>query len=35
MFMLTLGRASLSDKALEEIKSYQIELFSGLGLHFQ
>ena len=35
MFMLTLGKSFLSDKALEQIKSYQIDLFSDLGLHFQ
>ena len=32
MFVITLGDTKYSDKMLEEIKSHQIELFSGLNL---
>jgi seryl-tRNA synthetase len=35
MFVITLGDTKYSDEMLEEIKSYQIELFSGLNLHLR
>ena len=35
MFFITLGENEISDKTLEEIKNHQIELFSGLGIHFR
>ncbi|CAF0792264.1 unnamed protein product [Brachionus calyciflorus] len=35
MFVITLGDTKISSKMLEEIKSYEIELFSDLGLHFR
>jgi hypothetical protein len=35
MFVLTDGHLDVSNAMLEEIKSYQIELFSDLGLHFR
>ena len=34
MFVLTLGDHSLSDAMLEELKSYQVELFSDFGFEF-
>ena len=33
MFLLT--NEESSDSVLDKIKSYQIDLFSGLNLHFQ
>ena len=35
MFILSQGDNEHSNKMLEEIKSYQIDLFSNLGLHFR
>lgn len=35
MFFITEGKNEISDKTLEEIKNHQIELFSGLGIHFK
>ena len=35
MFVLTRGEKQISDAMLEELKTYQIELFSDLGLHFR
>ena len=35
MFVLTLGNPNVSDKMLEEIKTYQIELFSNLNVSFK
>ena len=35
MFVLTLGNTNESDKMLDEIKSYQIDLFSDLNVSFK
>lgn len=35
MFVLTQGDKAKSDAMLDELKNYQIELFSDLGLHFR
>ena len=35
MFVVAPGDLQVSLPLLEEIKSYQIDLFSNLGLHFQ
>jgi seryl-tRNA synthetase len=35
MFVLTLGNKDVSNKMLDDIKTYQIELFSDLNLHFK
>jgi seryl-tRNA synthetase len=35
MFILTLGNSETSNKMLEEIKSYQIDLFSNLNVSFK
>lgn len=35
MFVLTVGQKDISNSMLDELKKYQTELFSGLGLHFR
>lgn len=35
MFVLTIGQKAVSDAMLDELKNYQIELFSDLGLNFR
>ena len=35
MFVLTMGNKEISDKMLDELKSYQIDLFSNLNVSFR
>lgn len=35
MFAVTQGIHEVSEQMLEEIRSIQLDLFSGLGLHLQ
>jgi hypothetical protein len=35
MFVVTPGNNEISGNMLEEIRSIQLDLFSGLGLHLQ
>ena len=35
MFVLTKGDKDVSDKMLDELKSYQVDLFSNLNISFR